>query len=119
LFIYYLSAAHCIVDRINFYGQIINFTPDASMFTIYAGIYDTSFLDTQTNPPYPGVALSVFSFRRHESYSNEKLYNDISLFRLEHKVELNSYIGIACLPIGKTSAYPEAERVAYAAGWVT
>jgi hypothetical protein len=65
-----MSAASCItnkfsvtLDNVNFYT--VNVVPNSyyptveSMFDIYAGVNDISFLNTGTIPGYPSVKISV------------------------------------------------------------
>lgn len=45
--------------------------------------------------------------------------NDIAIFKLKEKVELNDYIQIACLPPSKSGYYPGWNISAYIVGWGT
>lgn len=43
---------------------------------------------------------------------------DIALLRLEKAVELNSFIGLACLPKEYSTTFPQPDTLAWINGWV-
>lgn len=74
------------------------------------GEHDQSRVDDGTT-----IDLRVIEIIPHPEYRQSIKYNDISLFKLERKVELSGAIRPACLP--QVSAVPT--KTAIASGWGT
>jgi hypothetical protein len=114
----------------------------ASTINVFAGVNNIEFHWTSLNqePPAPGVKRKVSDiiivrahiflllfnsnnflfnlFLQHPMYNSTTGEYDIALLRLERSVELNSFIGLACLPKEFSTKFPKPDQLAWITGWV-
>jgi secreted trypsin-like serine protease len=119
-----LTAAHCIENgEVTIDGKTIKIEPNQfypsyeSMFKVYLGVHDISFLVTNSNPSTPGLVVGVKKLIPHEEYEyrSNGILNDIALFILERQIQLSPVISLACLPKIEQE-WPSGETL-YSAGW--
>ncbi|RNA39153.1 transmembrane protease serine 9-like [Brachionus plicatilis] len=118
-----LTAAHCLIEHVNFTANGISFYHKVtennyyptfeSMYTVYLGIIDVNEVFFP-NIVYPARKVSVMSFIRHPLYDSSVLMNDIAVIKLRSSVSLDEYVQLACLP--QNSNYAEGTDV-WTAGW--
>jgi hypothetical protein len=63
------------------------------------------------------IEKARFFKKKHSSYSDTTLQNDIALLYLSADVTLNNYIQTACIPTSPSTSYPGENIDVYAAGW--
>lgn len=123
-----MTAAHCISTSMsyNYMGNQLTLpiSPNRyyptweSMFTIYAGVNDISFLSSNQLLPPTGKAMNVSKIMINENFNTVNNQNDIALFSLSRPFTLNSVIQIACLPRPSiTQPFLSFNSFVYAAGW--
>lgn len=91
-----LTAAHCLLDELNFEYK-------GSFYTVPVKIkpeHYSIFLGMQNKRERKrDDAVSVGQVLQHPEYSKLTVQNDIALLRLSEPVELNERVQIACLPL--------------------
>jgi hypothetical protein len=141
-----VSAAHCVIKEFDYYifGYVYSlriklneFYPTIeSMFSIYLGVHETSFLKTneQLSPTVSKLGtskiilviisdllLKFFSYRlflqiKHPNFNSFNYQNDISLLRLSYPAKINSFVKVACIPDKNIKNFPEFDQDCYASG---
>ena len=87
-----------------------------SLFYLFLGVNDISFLNTTDIPPSPGIKLSVANIIVHPSYDENTFIGDICIMTLTTIIQYNNFINVACLPQYGTS-FPSINQKAYTGGW--
>lgn len=103
-----LTAAQCIgtsfkvtINNVDFYT--VQVTPNSyyptweSMFDVYLGVNDISFINTNSLPSSPGIKMSIKKVVKHPSFNTDNYQNDIALLHLSSAVNFNSAIQPACI----------------------
>ncbi|RNA36846.1 secreted salivary gland [Brachionus plicatilis] len=110
-----LTAAHCIIEKIDFVHNGAPYSIDVTlntyriswseMYKVYLDSHDVSSLSSWIFRS-EARQVGVVEFTRHEDYDPDTHLNNLAVMKLAYEVELDHNTQIACLPDPDLETYP-------------